>query len=387
MIRTWMTVVLAVAMAVSQGAWAQRSRADKGKAGKNAVKEKSAADILYEEMLPSTARILVIDSLVTAKADFMSHIPLGGESGTLAAYDEYFKTSGQPGAYVYENEFGNKRYFSKSDSAGHTRLYTSDKLGGKWSEPQEVSDFGGEFEDVNSPYMMADGVTLYFTARGSGGLGGMDIYVTRYDQEAARFYKPENIGLPYNSDADEWYYVVDEFNELGWIVSGRNQPEDTVCIYTFVPSPQRDVYEGDIDDEALASLARIDRIKDTWFDEAERGAAMERLAAAREKANENVRKKDDIAFIINDEITYHYISDFRLAASRERYNGLVEMRKALDDKLARLEIMRDKYSAADRSSRMYMKNDILEAEKSEFDLREKIAREEKEIRNMEIKSL
>lgn len=381
-------LVFAFVVCINQDADAQRGRSGRGKTAAATAKEKTAEDLLFEEMLSTTAKVLVIDSIVTPKADFLNHIPLGKESGTLVSYNDYFKTGEQPGAYVYINEFGNKRYYSKNDTTtGCFKLYTTDKLGGKWREPQLITDFDDDFEDICGLYMMADGVTLYFAGKSKNGLGGYDIYVTRYDQEDACYYKPENIGLPYNSRGNEYYYVIDEFNEIGWLVSDRNQPEDTVCVYTFVPTATRELYEDDLNQKKLERLARLSSIKDTWFDENARMEGLKRVAQINENAMAAARRKDDIGFVINDDMTYHSVSEFRRAVSKERYNALSVKKKELADTEATLELMREKYSASDKGSRIYMKGDILDAEKKIIELQEVIAQEEKEIRNLENTSL
>lgn len=381
-------LLLVLIISVVPNVSAQREKSGRGKSPKTIVKEKTAEDLLFEEMLSMTAKVMFIDSVVVPRADFMNHIPLGKESGRLVSYNEFFRTDAQPDAYIHVNEFGNKRYYSENDTTrGMFRLFMADKLCGKWTEPQLITDFDDDFTDINSPYMMTDGVTLYFAGKNKNGLGGYDIYVTRYDHEDACFYKPENIGLPYNSAGNEYYYIVDEFNGLGWLVSDRNQPHDTVCVYTFVPTTSREVYEDGLSEKMLERFAKLNSIKDTWFDEGERQDALERLAQANEKATAAAKKKEDIAFVVNDKMTYHSASEFRRAVSRERYNALSVKKKELADIEASLAMMRDKYAASDTASRIYMKSDILDAENKVSELREYISQEEKEIRNLENKSL
>ena len=44
---------------------------------------------------------------------------------------------------------------------------------------------------------------------------------------------------PKERKASEDMLAIDEFNQLGWFVSDRNQPEDKVCIYIFIPNDIR----------------------------------------------------------------------------------------------------------------------------------------------------
>ena len=124
-----------------------------------------ANEVLYEEMLPATAKIIVFDSVVVDKDNFIDHIPLGKEAGVFTAYNRHFNTEEQPGAYLYLNELGNKMLYSKKNGQGEYQLYITDKLGDSWAEEMPVGDFEGEFSDINCPFMMSDGVTLYFSAK------------------------------------------------------------------------------------------------------------------------------------------------------------------------------------------------------------------------------
>jgi len=113
--------------------------------------EPNPADVLYDDMLGSTAKVMFIDSVVTDKSAFLNAILLSRESGSLNTYNAFWKSDSQSSAYTYMNEFGNKVLFSMTDTAGHSRLYTSDKLAGQWSAPKRITDFDADFEDVTVP--------------------------------------------------------------------------------------------------------------------------------------------------------------------------------------------------------------------------------------------
>ena len=171
-----------------------------------------------------------------------------------------------------------------------------------------------------------DGITIYYASDGPGSMGGYDIFVTRYNTNTDSYLMPENVGMPFNSPYNDYMYVIDEFNDLGWFASDRYQPEGKVCIYVFIPNSSKQVYnyEG-MDPDKMISLAQLHSIKDTWTDTDAVKGARERLRTAA-NAKPQTTKKHDFQFIIDDHSTYYQLDDFRspqAKASYGKYNQLV----------------------------------------------------------------
>ena len=80
------------------------------------------AQRMFKSMLSSTAKIMFIDSVVVDKADFIKHVPLNKESGTLSTYEEHFKKPAQVPLAVFTNEFGDRCYYSEGDTLNIDRL-------------------------------------------------------------------------------------------------------------------------------------------------------------------------------------------------------------------------------------------------------------------------
>lgn len=352
------------------------------KADAEVIDDEDVPEMIFDDMLPSTAQILVIDSVVVDKADFLNKIPLDKEAGQLSTYDKLTGTTGQPWEYTFVNGFGNKMFFAQKGDDGHYQLFSADKLGDEWTNVKRVDDFGEELEDFNYPFMMSDGTTLYFAAKGKGGLGGYDIYVTRYDISSEKFYTPENVGLPYNSKGNDYYCIIDDFNELGWLVTDRRQPEGKVCIYTFVPQKGRKVYdEENIDENKLYGLAELTRIKDTWTNEGELQAARKRLAKLYSRSNDVNR--NSISFIVNDQTVYTSLNDFKSATNRSRFAKLAEMKASADALAKKLDALRIEYSNGTRAAKRQLSSSILKSERQLEELQTYIHALEKEIRNTE----
>jgi len=361
-----------------QVTYAQKKRTKTPAKKKVETVQRSPEELLFENMLESTQRVFFIDSIVVDKEDFIKHIPLPRECGTISAIQE-----GENTGAAYINEFGNKKYYSVRDTTGNAAIYTSDKLGNDWSKPMGLTGIAN-ITNPDYPFMMPDGTTFYFSQTGDDTLGGYDIFVTRYDGSTGEFLKPNNMGLPFNSTANDYMYVVDELDSLGWLVTDRFQPEGKVCIYTFVPSKTRENFDlAEMSESEVRQFATIQSIQDTWPSEEAREVAMQRLQNMMTR-NTQLHETASFTFEINDEITYHSPDDFLSASARKKFMELLQLKERNQENLQRLETMRERYYHADDAERASMRKNILDAEKELERQNVSILNTEKNIRNEEI---
>ena len=361
-----------------QVTYAQKKRTKTPAKKKVETVQRSPEELLFENMLESTQRVFFIDSIVVDKEDFIKHIPLPRECGTISAIQE-----GENTGAAYINEFGNKKYYSVRDTTGNAAIYTSDKLGNDWSKPMGLTGIDN-ITNPDYPFMMPDGTTFYFSQTGDDTLGGYDIFVTRYDGSTGEFLKPNNMGLPFNSTANDYMYVVDELDSLGWLVTDRFQPEGKVCIYTFVPSKTRENFDlAEMSESEVRQFATIQSIQDTWPSEEAREVAMQRLQNMMTR-NTQLHETASFTFEINDEITYHSPDDFLSASARKKFMELLQQKERNQENLQRLETMRERYYHADDAERASMRKNILDAEKELERQNVSILNAEKNIRNEEI---
>ena len=347
------------------------------------VVEEPQEDPRITEMREATQQIIFIDSVVVAKDDILSIIRLNPESGRLDTYDHFFRSEEHPESYVFINEMGNKCYFSDENANGQMRLYTLDKLGEEWSDPLALKGINEGISETNYPFMMTDGTTFYFAAKGKESIGGYDIFVTRADSENGQFLKPENIGMPFNSEANDYMYVIDELSNIGYFVTDRRQPAGKVCVYMFIPPTSRRIYNSDAySDEQLRGFAAISRIANTWGKGTERKLALERLKTIGKTSSVN-RSKSAISFIINDRVTYTDISQFQAPESPDLYRELQGTRKQFEETQQLLEKSRSFYSKARPEDKRVLRKEILEAEKQYERLAADVKTLEKRIRQSE----
>ncbi len=380
--RKYNIISISILLMISSMAMAQKYNTIAKKKQKVANIEETTAQRLYNNMLQSTAKVMFIDSIIVDKNDFVKQIPLNHESGKITCYNDFFKTDKYPNSFVYQNEFGNRCYYSKCDTVYGRQIYTIDKLGDDWTKPQPLNGIGDEFIEPNYPFMMADGITLFFSAKGKNSIGGYDIFMTLFDNDTKKFYKPENYGLPFNSTANDYLLVYDELDTLGWLVSDRYQPEGKVCIYTFVPTyPRMGFGHDNITEQQLDGYAKLSCIKNTWK-YGDRNSAMDRLHQMMQSSSQKQDNKS-ISFIINDTITYHSIDDFRSPTDRHLFLELLNMKNTLNKNEQKFDNHRIEYHNSSSHIQQEMINELLMAEKEIEQQKTNIVNMEKKIRNTE----
>lgn len=372
--------ILVALMLLAVPAQAQRGKKNIG------VRKQPAVNVPEEDpkltaMRASTQQVLFFDSVVIEKKSFLDAYILNPDAGTIVPYNKFFNTKEQPYATVYLNQLGNKCFFSKN---GH--LYTSDLLGKQWSEPAELQGLG-HFSHGNYPFMLADGTTFYFAAISDEGLGGLDIYASRYDSETGDFLKAENIGMPFNSEANDYMYAIDETDSIGYFATDRRQPEGYVCIYAFIPNQARRTFNpDDYDEKTIRSRAELRSIADTWGDGKARKRAMARLKSIATPTVSTV-EHGQFSFIVNDTRTYKSMTDFRDPDNRDRMNELLTMRKKFRQLAADLQKARDYYGKANASDQATLKKELTDGEQQYYKMERDIHTLEKIIRNAEIKAM
>ena len=377
--------IITLALLASLNLQAQKKKVVKKVVPKPVVvePEEPAEDPRITEMREATQQIIFIDSIVVDKQDFLSAIRLNAESGRLSTFNQFFRSEGNDNAYVYLNEMGNKCYFSAENDNGLMQLYTCDKLGKEWSEPLALKGISEGITETNYPFMMNDGTTFYFAAKGEESIGGYDIFVTRSDSENGQFLKPENIGMPFNSEANDYMYAIDESSNIGYFVTDRRQPFGKVCVYVFIPPTSRRVYNLDnYSDEQIRSYAEIRRIANTWGNGKERKLALERMKSIHpDERSDN--SQDRVEFVINDRVTYTSASQFRDAESPALFREWQELSKQLKDTRDLLDKSRNFYARANAEDKKVLRTEILTSERQMEQMYKEIKALEKRIRKAE----
>lgn len=223
---------------------------------------------------------------------------------------------------AYINALGTTAYLAAGKPR---RLYRLVKGGETWSAPELLPGIDSTFTEIDFPFALPDGgTTLIFSARNASiGIGGRDIFITRYNSDTRRFVRPVSLGMPFNSPYNDLLYAPDPTTRRGYLFTDRRQADGKVCRYTFL-------YDKDKFDELTASDESVRRAAAAilhWRD-SQNGQA-QRLEADRKRqtdlAHRQTEKTPAFFFVISDDRTAGSLSDFHTPRARELAEKWLEL--------------------------------------------------------------
>ena len=345
--------------------------------------EKSKANF---RMLKGVEEVCIIDSIVIDKGRFLEAYKISPESGKLFMYNDFFKDEAEVEATVYETELSNKIYYGERQPDGKLSILSRNKMQGEWGKGSLLPGSINDSINANYPYVLTDGITIYYAADGENSIGGYDIFVTRYNTNTNTYLTPENVGMPFNSPYNDYMFVIDEYNNLGWFASDRYQPEGKVCIYVFIPNSSKRVYNYEaMDPKKAIGLARIHSLRETWTDQDAVTDAKHRLQAAFNEKPQT-KKSHEFEFVIDDQNTYYQQSDFKSPQAKNLFGKYLQLEKAFKEQQKKLEEQRSLYSRTKENNKAKLAPAILDLEKQIQQLSVELEKAAIEVRNTEKQS-
>ena len=257
-------------------------------------------------------------------------------------------------------------------------IFSSYKLLDSWSEPVSISDSINTTANENYPFVLLDGVTVYFASDGEKSIGGYDLFVTRFTPSTNSYLPPENMGFPFNSPANDYMMVIDEQRKLGWFATDRRQPNGKIMIYKFVPNESKIIVRSE-DKDYVRNAAQL---------KIHRKAIITDADSVVINQNQLPESGTQIEFIVNDSVVYTQVKQFKsqeaIAGWSELHKLTNELKKATED----LAKFRSQYADAETTeNKIILSKSILELEKHTRELEKSISLKIVEIRNAENKWL
>ncbi len=309
-----------------------------------------------ENFLERVEQLVILDSIAVPKVEFFKAYKLPFSAGSLGNADAipFEQTDAD---YVFTNEGNDFKMWAQPDSTGIFRIVESIRLtDGSWHEPTETPDILNNGGNAIYPFMMSDGVTLYYASDNEESLGGYDIFVATRDAADGEYLQPQNIGMPYNSPYDDYLLAIDELNGVGWWATDRNQLGDNLTVYLFKVNDLRKNYNSE-ETENIPDLAFIRDYKSTWGED-DYTSLLEEIQAI---TPGQVKKQVDFIFPMKGGVIYTTLNDFQTSGGKTMMKKYLAAEKAFNQKLSRLSDLRHKF-AINKGSSMKAQIRSLESE-------------------------
>lgn len=129
---------------------------------------------------------------------------------------------------------GTRLYFASNRPGGFggMDIYVSVYRNEKWNEPINLGPVINSAGNEVFPYISLDEV-LYFSSSDQGGLGRLDIFRSKrvVDESQRTWQIKQNLGLPFNSEGDDFGFYINSDNTGGLFTSSREGGKGRDDIY------------------------------------------------------------------------------------------------------------------------------------------------------------
>lgn len=133
---------------------------------------------------------------------------------------------------------GNALFFTSNREGGFGGydIYKCEKLTtGEWSKPQNLGSKINTSYDEESPFILADGATLYYSSKGHNSIGGFDIFTSTLSDDGL-WSESENLGYPVNTTDDDVYYFMSKDEKNAFYTTTTNTSEGKPLVYKILLS-------------------------------------------------------------------------------------------------------------------------------------------------------
>lgn len=130
---------------------------------------------------------------------------------------------------------GNTIFFAsnREGGLGGLDIYMSKKeTNGDWGPAVNLGSSINTSFDEDAPFIAFDNKTLYFSSRGHNSMGGFDVFKSEI-QGDNKYGEPQNLGFPINGPDDDVHLVLTVDNRKGYYVSSDDSGYGREDIYTL----------------------------------------------------------------------------------------------------------------------------------------------------------
>ena len=289
-------------------------------------------------------------------ANFFLHYP-GFENGTWVTPPAEFTADATDNPYnaMLLTKESNTIVFSAKDESGAWNIMSSKRINDTlWSAPQILNENITTMVNEILPHLSPDGKTLYFASNGHYGMGGYDLYMSKWNDEMGDWDTAQNLGFPFSSTGNDYLYYNTPCGMFTVFASDRETTGNEATIYITRH-------------EVLPLKMEITQ------DEAPKHATLSAAPAPKGTQTE--------------EHTAQQTDQKEFAAYRKVENELRNLQLLLADATNELNKSREEYILADSVKRISIENRILEQEKGILSITEKTTNATAKLQEMELELL
>jgi len=129
---------------------------------------------------------------------------------------------------------------------GKRDIYCVEKNNGTWGPAQNMGGMINTPNDEETPFVGLNNNVLYFASNDTSSMGGFDIFMSIRD-ENGMWSKAKNIGFPFNSPADDFYFTHTANGKEAYVSSNR---KGGIGMY--------DIYSIDFSNNQVENIAFLD---------------------------------------------------------------------------------------------------------------------------------
>lgn len=165
--------------------------------------------------------------------NFFLNIPCFEKGSWMAPpADQSVQAKGNPFNVMNFNMEQDRMVFSAPDESGSWNIMISTRLNDTlWSAPQILNENVTTAGNEILPHLSPDGKTLYFASNGHYGMGGYDLYMSRWNEELGDWDVAQNIGFPYSSTANDYIFYNTPDGHFTVIASDRETTRNEITLY------------------------------------------------------------------------------------------------------------------------------------------------------------
>ncbi|NLB01914.1 MAG: tetratricopeptide repeat protein [Bacteroidales bacterium] len=343
-----------------------------------------------KQMLKAVEDVVFIDSLVIPKDSVFECIKLHSVNGEILPLRQLFPDQGDSMSIAYITERKDRIFYDDSTAENGWDIFSMNRMMNNWEKIDLVKNLN-QPSNERFPYVLNDGITIYFASDGYNSVGGYDLFVSRYHFASESFFAPEPLPMPFNSVYNDYFYIIDEYVGRGFLVTDRYAGKDSLAIYTFLPGNTRKILSGKTEEETLdyARLASIALTQEGINTDSVRKIMKERYQYENNIEMQEIddTESEQLRFLIRDNIVYQSENDFKSDDARQAYLQYLRMKARYNSLKTQIEADRLKYTGKDNPEQQELTTKILNAEWALLFLERDIPLKEYETRRLELKKI